>query len=184
MTLLAKFNKLNRRERYVIMAAIGVIGIFLIAQFIVEPIFSQTEKKRKNLRAKAVMLDQMQKYRAEYDELTQNADISDSRFRKRPKGFTLFSFMDRLAGEAGIKDRISYMKPSKKVQKNSPYKISRVEMKLEAITLEQLTNYLYGVETSPNMVDIKKISISKKDKKKDKKQGLITAVLQAETVEI
>ena len=72
------------------------------------------------------------------------------------------------------------MKPSKKAQKNSPYKISRVEMKLEAISLEQLTNYLYGVETSPNMVDITKISISKKDKK----QGLLTAVLQVETVEI
>ena len=72
------------------------------------------------------------------------------------------------------------MKPSKKAQKNSPYKLSRVEMKLDAITLEQLTNFLYGVETSQNMVDIKKISISKKDKK----QGLITAVLQVETMEI
>ena len=72
------------------------------------------------------------------------------------------------------------MKPTKTVQKNSPYKISRVEMKLEAITLEQLTNYLYGVETSNNMVDIKKISISKKDKT----QGLLTAVLQVETVEL
>jgi general secretion pathway protein M len=72
------------------------------------------------------------------------------------------------------------MKPSKKAQKNSPYKISRVEMKLEAISLEQLANYLYGIETSQNMVDITKISISKKDKK----QGLLTAVLQVETVEI
>ena len=72
------------------------------------------------------------------------------------------------------------MKPTKKVEKGSPYKLSRVEMKLDAITLEQLTNYLYKVETSKNMVDIKKISISKKDKK----HGLITAVLQVETVEI
>jgi hypothetical protein len=53
-------------------------------------------------------------------------------------------------------------------------------MKLEAISLEQLANYLYGIETSQNMVDITKISISKKDKK----QGLLTAVLQVETVEI
>ena len=72
------------------------------------------------------------------------------------------------------------MKPTRKVEKNSPYKLSRVEMKLEAITLEQLTNYLYGIETSKNKVDIKKISISKKDKK----QGLITAILQIETIEI
>ena len=122
----------------------------------------------------------MQKLQSEYAALTQSEKTSKSRFRRRPKGFKLYSFLDRLAGKSGIKDRIIYMKPSKKAQKNSPYKISRVEMKLEAISLEQLTNYLYGVETSPNMVDITKISISKKDKK----QGLLTAVLQVETVEI
>jgi general secretion pathway protein M len=71
------------------------------------------------------------------------------------------------------------MKPSKTVQKNSNYKISRVEMKLDAITLEQLATYLYGVETSKNMVMVKKVSISKKEKQ----QGFINVVLQVETVE-
>ena len=179
MTLLAKFNTLNRRERYAIMATIGVIGIFLIAQFIVEPIFSRTEQKRKNLRAKAVMLEQMQKYQAEYEELTRMANISKSRYRKRQKGFTLFSFMDQLAGEAGIKDRISYMRPTTTVQKNSSYKLSRVEMKLDDVTLEQLTSYLYGIETSKNMVIVKKLSITKKEKD----EGLVNVILQVETLE-
>jgi general secretion pathway protein M len=180
MTLLTKFNKLNKRERYAIMAATGVISIFLIAQFIIGPLLGRTEKKKNMLQAKAVMVEQMRQMQAEYESLTQKANISESRFRNRQKEFTLFSFLDRLAGEAGIKDRISYMKPSKKIDKNSPYKISSVEMKLEAITLEQLTNYLYGVETSENMVDVEKISISKKDEK----EGLLTAILQVETIEI
>ena len=180
MTLLAKFNKLNKRERYAILAATGVIGIFFIVQFIIGPFLNRTEQKKKMLQVKGAMVEQMRQMQADYESLTQKANISKSRFRNRQKGFTLFSFLDRLAGEAGIKDRISYMKPSKKVEKNSPYVISTVEMKLEAITLEQLTNYLYGVETSENMVDIKKMSISKKDAK----QGLLTAILQVETVEI
>jgi general secretion pathway protein M len=180
MTLLAKFNKLNKRERYIILLGLGVAVIFLVAQFIVEPILDRSEQKQRLLRTKSVMLDEMRQWQAEYNALTQKANISKSRFRSRQKGFTLFSFMDRLAKQSGVKDRIIYMKPTKKVQKNSSYKLSQVEMKLEAVTLEQLTNYLYGVETSQNMVDIKKISISKKDKK----QGLITAVLQVETVEI
>ena len=180
MRLPAIFKNLNRRERYGIMLAAGAIIIFLIAVFIVEPFISRSSKMKASLQAKANMLVEMQQMQSEYNSLTQQARLSVSRFQHRPKGFTLYSFMDRLAGETGIKDRISYMKPSKTVQKNSPYKISRVEMKLEAITLEQLTNYLHGVETSKNMVAIKKISISKKDKT----QGLLTAVLQVETVEI
>jgi len=180
MTLLTKFNKLNKRERYAILAAIGVVGIFLIVQFIIGPFLNQTEQKKNMLKAKAVMVEQMRQMQAEYESLTQKANISESRFRNRQKGFTLFSFLDRLAGEASIKDRISYMKPSKKIEKDSPFKISIVEMKLDAITLEQLANYLYGVETSENMVEVKKISISKKDVK----QGLLTAILQVETVEL
>ena len=180
MTLLAKFNKLNRRERYAIMIGLGVVCIFLIAQFVIEPVFSKTEQKKNALQTKSVMLQQMRQWQAEYEGLTQKANLSKSRFRSRQKGFTLYSFLNQLAGKAGIKDRITTMKPTKKVQKNSPYKLSQVEMKLEGVTLEQLTNYLHGVETSKNMVEIKKISITKKDKK----QGLITAVLQVETFEL
>jgi len=179
MTLLTKFNKLNKRERYAIMLGVGVAVIFLIIQFIIEPLFDQAEQKKQKLQTKSVMLEQMRQWQAEYNRLTRKADLSKSRFRNRKKGFTLFAFLNQLAGETGIKDRITNMKPTKKAQKNSPYKLSRVEMKLDAITLEQLTNYLYKVETSKNMVEIKKISISKKDKK----QGLITAVLQVETFE-
>lgn len=180
MKLPAILKNLNRRERYGVMLAAGVIVIFLIAMFIIEPFLSRSANMKNSLQAKADMLVEMQRMQSEYNSLTQQATMSISRFQRRPKGFTLYSFMDRLAGESGIKDRISYMKPSKTAQKNSPYKISRVEMKLDEITLEQLANYLYGVETSQNMVQIKKISISKKDRE----QGLLTAVLQVETVEI
>jgi len=171
---------MNKRERYAIMVAAGVIGIFLIVTFIVEPFLSKTDQLKKSLHDKAVMLEQMRQLQSEYGMLSQKAEVSKALFSRRQKGFKLFSFLDQLAGEAGIKDHISYMKPSTKVEKNSPYKISRVEMKLDAITLKQLTTYLYGVETSKNMVNIKRISISKKDKK----QELLTAVLQVETVDI
>jgi general secretion pathway protein M len=180
MKLPAILKNLNRRERYGVMLAAGVIVIFLIAVFIIEPFLSRSANMKNSLQTKADMLVEMQRMQSEYNSLTQQATMSISRFQRRPKGFTLYSFMARLAGESGIKDRISYMKPSKTAQKNSPYKISRVEMKLDEITLEQLANYLYGVETSQNMVQIKKISISKKDRE----QGLLTAVLQVETVEI
>jgi general secretion pathway protein M len=71
------------------------------------------------------------------------------------------------------------MKPSTTTQKNGFHKISQVEMKLQGLTLKQLTTYLHMVETSKNMVYINKLSILKTGKDK----GLIDAVLQAETLE-
>ena len=55
-----------------------------------------------------------------------------------------------------------------------------VEMKLQRVSLRQLTDYLYGVETSKNMVTVRRASFVKKGGK----QGTIDAVLQVDTVDI
>jgi len=72
------------------------------------------------------------------------------------------------------------MKPSTSAMEKSGYKVAKVEMKLQSITLKQLTSYLHGVETSKNVVSIKRISIVKTDIKEE----YVNAVLQIETVEI
>ena len=118
--------------------------------------------------------------RSEYDAITRKAHLSKSRFAKRQKGFTLFSFLDKLAGETGIKANITYMKPSTSAQKTSPIKLSKVEMKLQTITIKQLAAYMHRVETSESTVSIKRLSISKTGKQ----EGFIDAVLQVETFEI
>jgi len=117
--------------------------------------------------------------KSEYNTIKKRTELSKLRFEKREKGFTLFSFLDKLTGKAGIKNHVIYMKPSTSVQKNSPFKISQVEMKLQGLTLKQLTSYLHMVETSKNLANIKRLSISKTGKQ----EGFIDAVLQVETAE-
>jgi general secretion pathway protein M len=134
---------------------------------------------QRNLQTKKTELEEMRRLQAEYSALKEKLQLSQVSIGKREKGFTLYSFMNQLAGQAGIKDRISYMKPSNTIQKNSNYKLSRVEMKLDGVTLEQLTSYLYGIETSKNMVIVKKLSVSKKEKN----DSLINVILQVETLE-
>jgi len=98
---------------------------------------------------------------------------------RRTANFTLFSFLDQLAGDSGLKDHIAYMKPSTTVNEDSGIKISRVELKLQEITLKDLTSYLFKVETSENMLILKRLSITKTGKN----SSMISAVLQVETFE-
>jgi general secretion pathway protein M len=172
-------KKLNRREKYIIYGAGCLLGLLVIVQLVITPFFKNTNQMQRSLQTKKAELAEMRRLQAEYKTLQEKLQLSQISIDKREKGFTLFSFMDQLAGQAGIKDRISSMKPTNTVQKNSKYRISRVEIKLDAITLEQLTTYLYHIETSKNMVMVKKLSISKKEKN----EGLINAVLQVETLE-
>jgi general secretion pathway protein M len=178
--LLLRFKKLNKRERYIILGAVCVLAMLGIMQFIVTPFFEKKEQMKESLKSRQGMLAEMQQWQAEFKALKKDTQISTSRFARRSKGFTLYSFMNQLAAQAGVKDRVTYMKPTKGVQKNGGYRLSRVEMKLDAVTLDQLVTYLHGVETSENMVDVKKLSITKKDKT----QGLISVVMQVETAEI
>jgi general secretion pathway protein M len=173
-------KKLTRREKYSLYAASGIICLFIIMQFIVLPVFYKQDRLERSLKVKTEILQNMIALKSEYDAIIQRIDLSEVHFENREKGFTLFSFLDKLSGKAGIKDHITYMKPSTTVQKNSPYKTSRVEMKLRGLTLQQLTVYLHMVETSKNMVNVKRLSISKTGKP----EGFIDAVLQVETSEL
>ena len=173
-------KKLTRREKYSIYAASSVICLFVLIHFIVFPTVGKRDRLKRTLQVKTKILEEMITLKSEYDAINKKTDLSKVHFAGREKGFTLFSFLDKLTGEAGIKDHITYMKPSTSVQKNSPYKISQVEMKLQGLTLQQLTSYLHMVETSKNMVRIKRLSISKTGKQ----EGFIDAVLQVETSEV
>jgi general secretion pathway protein M len=172
--------KLTRREKYAVYAASAAIFLFVVIQFIVFPSINKRERLRRTLNVKSEMLHEMIALKSEYEEIKKRNDFLKIQFANRDKGFTLFSFLDKLAGKAGIKDHTTYMKPSTSAQKNGQYKISQVEMKLQGLTLQQLTAYLHMIETSKNMVTIKRFSITKTGKQ----EGVIDAVLQVETVEI
>jgi general secretion pathway protein M len=172
-------KKLTKREKYSVYALSGAIFLFIVVQFVVFPSIDKRKRLKREVRVKTGVLREMIALKSDYGEIEKRTRASSTRFTSREKGFTLFSFLDKLTGEARIKEYVTYMKPSTTVQKNSPYKISQVEMKIQGLTLQQLTTYLYMVETSRNMVQVKRLSIVKAGKP----EGFIDAVLQVETVE-
>ena len=172
-------KKLTQREQYSILAVSGVLVLLIGLQFLVRPVFDKRQRLGRALRVKENILAKMIALKSEHAAIRQQSDVSKSYLANREKGFTLFAFLDRLSDEAGLKDHITYMKPSTTVPKNSPYKVSQVEMKFQSLTLQQLTTYLYMIETSKNMVNIKRLAISKTGSQ----AGYINVVLQAETLE-
>jgi general secretion pathway protein M len=171
---------LQRREKLAVAAAGIALAIFLLFELIVFPIIDRGDTLRSQIKSKAEALQEMQTLKTEYQSLSRFSKEMESGLKKRPKSFTLFAFIDKLAGTSGIKSNIAYMKPSTANLKNSPYALSIVEIKLTALTLEQLTGFLYGIEDQANMVWIQRISISKGEKN----ESLLNSVLQVETFQL
>ncbi len=172
-------NKLSRREKIIVAAGGGALALFGLIQLLIVPIFEHRAQLRRSVQAKAAILAHMHQLQSEAEEIRSRSQAAEGRFRQREKGFTLFSFLDQLAGQNRVKERVSYMRPTKIEQKNSPFTLSRVEMKLEGVTLEQLASYIHGVESSRNMASVTKLSITRRDQK----EGLLDAILQVDTLE-
>lgn len=172
--------KLNRRERMAVMVGIGFICLFVMIKFVAFPFMDRKDRLRRNLAANSSNLEEILALKMEYETLVRAGEQAEKRFKQRRKSFTLLSFLVQLAGEVGIKDKMASMKPNLTQQKDSPYKISQVEMKLKGLTLDQITQYLYKIETSRNMVNIKRISLTKSDDK----AGILNVALQVETLEV
>lgn len=170
----------TRRERLALMVAGGVIAAFLVVQLVIVPMVEKHRLLTRRLEAQSRSLQEMIAMQAEYVQLKGRTRQAQAELSSRKPGFTLFSFLDSLAGQTGLKDRIAYMKPSTNVQEGLPYKISVVETKLQGITMKQLTGYLYRVENSENSVRVRRLSISKEGSQ----QGTIDAVLLVETYEL
>lgn len=171
---------LNRREKLFVASGVGFLLVFLAFLFLIQPVFANRAALESKLEQKKQTLSEMRAMRRELQSLQSRSDKAKAQYRQRTAGFTLFSFMDRLAGETGLKKNISYMKPSTSVDESSGLKMTYVELKLQDVTLKDLSSYLFRVETSQNMVRINSLTISKPGAEK----GLLSVVMRAETVSV
>jgi general secretion pathway protein M len=168
--------KLATREKHLIWAGAVCVAIFILVQFLVFPFFESKRRMARGLKAKEKGLAEIARLSAEYQTYQTASQVIREALSKRKGGFTLFSFLDDAAGKAQVKVHIKYMKPSTSVS-TGPFKESTVEMKLEALTLEQLVGYLYLIESPSDLVSIKRLSIA--DNKKQ--QGYLDAIVQVLT---
>ncbi|MBI5063459.1 MAG: type II secretion system protein M [Desulfatitalea sp.] len=175
------FNvNLQRREKIIVAVAGGLLVILLLLQLIVFPITDRRTTLSKRIVQKTQALAEIKQLASEYQGLTSGTLSNEARLKNRAKSFTLFSFIDTLAGKSGIKQNIIYMKPSSTNLKGSPYALSIVELKINSLTMEQLVNFLHGVETAQEMIWVKRVSLAKGEKEGQ----LIDAVLQVETFQL
>ncbi len=180
-TVLLLLNKIGwqrmaKREKLMVSGLAVVLGLLIFFQFIFSPLLDSRQRLQKSLVSKQNELLQMQNLQKELRLLQNKSGDIKERIGKRAKSFTLFSFIEKEAANAKIKQKIKYMKPSK-VEGEAVLHESRVDMKLQDISLASLVEFLKGVEAPEKAVFISRISIQEYGKNK----GSLNAVIQVIT---
>ncbi len=157
MNIINSLKTLSEKDKRTVKAG-SVALLFILYLFLVLlPLKDNDRQYSSRIERKMETAKEVVRMSARYKELKAHHEAGTASSKAGESDFTLFSFLDRAASEAGLKDYIKLMKPS--VRAKDGYKESTVVLELEDVALEPLTGYLHAIETSGHKVRIKKVDI-------------------------
>lgn len=154
------WNNLDKRQRYMLAAAVAVVVLALILELVIFPIGDALARVRRSVAANEVKLAEMRQIDAEFARQRNQFASLQQVFSTRGKDFSLFSYLERCALQARVKGNIKQMSASRGTQ-TATFEEALVNLHLEQITVKQLTEFLYLVESPDQWVKIKKINVAK-----------------------
>jgi general secretion pathway protein M len=169
-------NKLEKREKQAVTAGLIFLVCFAVFHFLVSPLLQARQQTQKALLHKKEDIQKISQLQEEYYKLQNQAVNIEGRLQKRNPSFSLFSFIEEKATKAKVKQQINSMTPSTS-EGEGALQESRVDLKLERISLQQLVDFLIEIESAKDIVVIKRISIQGNSKE----DGALDAVMQVIT---
>jgi general secretion pathway protein M len=170
------WDQLTKDQKRNVIAGLALVAGALLVQFAVVPWFEARQRVAGAIAGSEKVIRELASLGAEYGVLRQRSEEIKKVVKRRPPEFALFSYLEKRAGDAGVKANIRAMNPLKSVPMEA-YEETAVEMKLDKLTMKQLTDFLYLVESREDLVRIRKMTIGKM---KDSPEYL-TAVFQVFT---
>ena len=164
---------LTKKDRRALLIGLGVVAFFLLVQFVFFPLLDARNRLERGIQRRHKALIELQEMQYRYKQRSLQTNTLEQQLSRRRENFSLFSFLEKMAAEAAVKENIVYMKPSDTVAEGVLQQIM-VEMKLKAVSLTRLVAFLERVESPEELVELKRISIQE-----NKKQaGTLDVIMQ------
>jgi len=165
-------TRLNQRQ--LIWIAATVVAILAVSEWLIRPIFRRRAKLVTNIHLSEERLQELVRLEQLYRKMQVENVRVDKNLRNRRQDFTLFAFLEGLAGRDGVKGQIEFMRPSVK-SLGDMHQEEQVEMRLKGVSLDRLIPYLYHIETAPEQVRIRRLTI--RPQQRDKSQLEVNLVV-------
>ena len=154
------WEKLDANQKKLIAGAGILVLIALILEMAVFPFWEAKTKLTKAIQSNQKKLTELNRLDAEFTLQAASMARIKSALASRGADFSLFAYLEKKATQANVRGRIKQMNSSPGV-KSISLEESLIDMKLEKITIKQLTDFLYYVESPVDLVKVKKITINK-----------------------
>ncbi len=154
------WDQLTKNQKLTVTAGVVFAVAVLLIQFVLFPYFEARQKVRRAVAANEKVLREIAVLGVEYGVIRQRSEEIRQVIERHPPGFALISYLENKAGEAQIKTNIRSMNPLPSTTAGA-YEETAVEMKMDKLTMKQITDFLYLVESPEEMIRVRKISLGK-----------------------
>ena len=164
-------QNLGTRERVLVAVAGAAVVLFLLFTLAIDPLMTHSARLDRQIANAKRQQQELRVLQRDYQRQKTVLDRINARLQKQ-QNFAVFSRLEELAAQAGMRGNILYMKPTVSTPSKA-YEEEAVEIKMEKVTLKQLVNYLQQIENSPQFIKIKRLYI----KPRFDDRQLLTAII-------
>ncbi|WP_144681526.1 type II secretion system protein GspM [Desulfobotulus alkaliphilus] len=169
----------STRENRILMAASILVLVMLADLMVFSPVRDWRSRLDRSISVKSETLEELQALALRYRTLQGSDQGAADTLAARQQDFTLFGFLERVAGETGVKRNIASMKPGSSEDRTTGMRFSVVEMRLEDVSMTDLTRLLFRLETARENIQIRSLSITRKG---GREPATLSVVLNAQTI--
>ncbi|MGB8411210.1 MAG: type II secretion system protein GspM [Candidatus Binatus sp.] len=157
-----RYQKLESRERILLQIAAGLVGVFLIYNLIYTPIVDLISGLQDKIVQRQQDLAEVRRLAATYAQL--KADLAAAERRTVPLGkdFSLFSIVEASMTKSVGRAKIGSIAPGSDRKLTDGFTEYSVQLKLDNVSLAQLVDALYGINSLPMPIGVSNIRIQRR----------------------
>ena len=157
-----RYLKLEPRERLLVQVAGGLLGIFLIYNLIYLPIVDLSSGLQDRIVQRQNDLAEVRRLAATYAQL--KADLASAERHTVPLGkdFSLFSVIEASMTKSVGRQKIGSIAPGQDRKLSDGFTEYSVQLKLANVSLAQLVDALYGINSLPMPIGVSTIRIQRR----------------------
>lgn len=151
------YRRFSKRERIIIISGSCLIIIFLLYEFLINPVLGYFHGLDKKIASAERSIRELESIRVEYLRLKALIDDIEKRVNAS-RHASVLSQLEEASTRARVREYLVYAKPSI-TQTMGEYREVTLESRWESLNISQITNLLYEIEHSPIYMRIKRLNM-------------------------
>ncbi len=151
---------LTKREKKIISAGIILLSLFVAFRICVRPAIGRVRTLRRVISEKSRVLSELIAKSQEYNTVSSELEKIRSEMERQPEERKILSFIEGIQKECGLMQKVMYMKPSANTVKDV-YEETTIEIKFQNTSWDELTRFLFKIESSELTLGIKTLNIKR-----------------------